>query len=49
MIEIKKQFKTLKQAESFQMALYEVYSKVNLVSWPEFPCESGRYVWECEK
>lgn len=42
---IKKAFKTMKQAERYQQALYNKYNKVELVSFPLY-WESGFYIWQ---
>jgi hypothetical protein len=42
---IKKIYKTMKQAESYQNRLYNRYESVRLVSFPRFS-EDGEYVWE---
>ena len=38
-------FETLRQAEAYQMRLYNKYERVRLVQAPRFT-EAGRYVWE---
>lgn len=42
---IARTFKTLKQAERFQNALYNKYNSVQLTRSPRFT-EEGVYVWE---
>ena len=44
MKQIAKAFKTMKQAERYQQALYNKYSKVELVSFPLY-WQSGTYIW----
>ena len=44
---ISKVFKTMKQAERFQTALYNKYQKVVLVSFPIY-WTTGTYTWEVQ-
>ena len=45
MKQITKYFKTMKQAERYQNALYKKYNHVELISFPIY-WESGAYIWE---
>lgn len=41
---IRKYFKTLKQAEKYQDKLYNKYSNVEVIGWPQFT-EAGTYTF----
>jgi len=44
MMQIKRRFKTLKQAERFQNSLYNKYPSVELIQFPIIT-DDGEYVW----